>query len=440
MMRSLFAGVQGLRAHQVRMDVIGNNIANVNTVAFKASRANFADMYSQTLSGGSRATGSAGGTSPRQVGLGVDVSTIDVIQTQGSLQLTGKVTDMGIEGRGFFVLREGGRYVYSRAGGFDLDAEGNMVNPATGQRVQGWLPDSSGTFPARDSANMTNLRIPLSEGQLAQATTLVTFAQALNANAVTTAPGSSTQTAATVIDSLGKEHTINLTFTKAANNAWDITATSPAGAPIAVPNLYGAATIAPAPGAGVGRIQFGPDGSLMDDDANAATPFRLNMSYTPSNGASTVNFALDLTDVIQPAFTSTDATASTVKAVEFNGYPSGTLTNMNIDSRGVITGFYSNGSYREIGQVAVAAFANPGGLVKEGNNNWSESVNSGIAVIGAAGEGGRGDIAASSLEMSNVDLTAEFTSMIVTQRGFQANSRIITTTDEMLQEVVNLKR
>lgn len=444
MMRSLFSGVQGLRAHQVRMDVIGNNIANVNTTAFKAGRVNFGDMYSQMLAGASRPTTAVGGTNAKQVGLGVDVSSIDTIQTQGALQLTGRTTDLAIAGQGLFVLREGGRFLYSRAGNFDMDAEGFLVNPATGQRVQGWLPDANGVFPTRDASSMTDVRIPLTDAQLAQATSKVTFDQALNSNV---SVGSVHTAAYTAIDSLGREHTFTINFTKVAANAWDVQLLNPQGLELTLSQVglqYGGAAPAPAyigaapADSDHGRIQFNTDGSLMDNDADAATPFQMNFSYTPT-GASAMNVALDFSKVIQPALPG-NTTTSSLRMLEFDGYTTGTLTNINVDPRGVITGFYSNGNFREIAQVATASFANPGGLTREAGNNWGESVNSGLALIGAAGEGGRGSIAPNNLEMSNVDISAEFTNMIVTQRGFQANSRIITTTDELLQEIVNLKR
>lgn len=436
MMRSLFAGVQGLRAHQVRMDVIGNNIANVNTTAFKASRVSFGDMYSQMLSGASRPTTAVGGTNAKQVGLGVDVASIDTLQTQGALQLTGRTTDMAIAGQGFFVVREGGRFLYTRAGNFDVDADGFLVNPASGQRVQGWLPDANGVFPTLDASTMTDVRIPLTDAQLAQATTSVTFDQALNSNV---AVGDVHTAAFTSIDSLGREHTFTINFTKVADNAWDVRAFDPTGTQVVLTNPYAAgSTTAPAPAAGDSRIQFNTNGSLMDYDLDATNPWAVSLAYTPS-GANTMNISIDLSKVIQPALPG-NTTTSSLRMLAFDGYTTGTLTNINVDPRGVITGFYSNGNFREIAQVATANFANPGGLTREAGNNWGESVNSGLALIGAAAEGGRGSIAPNNLEMSNVDISAEFTNMIVTQRGFQANSRIITTTDELLQEIVNLKR
>ena len=440
MMRSLFAGVQGLRAHQVRMDVIGNNIANVNTTAFKASRVNFADQYSQTIAGAGAPNAARGGMNPKQIGLGVTVAGIDTIWAEGSMQLTGKTTDMAISGNGFFVMRDGNRFVYTRAGNFDFDAQGYLVNPSTGQRVQGWLPQADGEFPTREVANLQDIQLPVADSVLASATSRVTFDQSLNAAAAT---GTVHTASTTVIDSLGNRHTINLEFTKVADNAWDVAATN-ATASLAGPN-YGAALIGAAPPAGQGRIQFNPDGSLMlplDGGGNPIPSFEINLSYTPGGGAEPMTganvVALDFNRAMQPALPET--TTSTLRAFEYNGYPTGALTNISIDANGIITGYYSNGEYRTVAQLAMANFFNPGGLMRDAGNNWVESPNSGFALIGAAGVSGRGLVVSNNLEMSNVDISAEFTNMIVTQRGFQANSRIITATDELLQEVVNLKR
>ena len=453
MMRALFAGVQGLRAHQTKMDVIGNNIANVNTTGFKASRVHFAEMYSQTMGSATAPSAARGGINPKQIGLGVGVASIETVQDPGSLQATGKATDMAISGNGFFVLRDGGRYVYTRAGNFDFDSEGYLVNPATGQRVQGWMPDKvTNTFPTREVATMKDIQLPVADSVLASATNLVNFDQSLNASAPNyTLPddsGTPTHTAAfTVIDSLGKEHTITLKLFKVADNEWDVMAYDASGAAL---DLAGGSTTAATitPGAGTAaHITFNTDGSLKDDDATPGDGiFQFSLDYVPGGGATPMDgsaglppIKLDFSKVLQPAMKGTDNT-STLRALDYNGYPTGALDRIYVDNRGVITGYYTNGQYREVGQVAMANFFNPGGLMKDSNNNWTESPNSGLALIGAAGESGRGVIASNNLEMSNVDISNEFTDMIVTQRGFQANSRIITTSDEMLQEVVNLKR
>ena len=434
MMRAMAAGVQGMRAHQVRMDVIGNNIANVNTTAFKASRVMFAEMYNQTMQGATSPGTARGGVNPKQVGLGVGVAAIETIQEPGNLQATGKATDLAISGNGFFVMRDGGRYVYTRAGNFDFDSDGFLVNPSTGQRVQGWMPDeTTNAFPTQDIANLTDIQLPVADAVLAKQTSRVNFDQSLNA----AAPIGTEHTAAgTVLDSLGNEHVISLTLTKTATNTWSVSA-AVTGATATL-----AATGSLDYGGGVTDLQFDGSGQLVDaTGAITNDPFQMDVTLTGfGNGATDPQtVALDFGSVIQPAFKDA-ADPSTLRALDYDGYPSGALDRIYVDNRGVVTGYYTNGQYREVAQVAVANFFNPAGLLKDANNNWIESPNSGWALIGAAGESGRGVIASNNLEMSNVDISQEFTNMIVTQRGFQANSRIITTADEMLQEVVNLKR
>jgi flagellar hook protein FlgE len=454
MMRALSAGVQGLKAHQTKMDVIGNNIANVNTTAFKAARVNFAEMYNQTLQGATSPGSLRGGVNPKQIGLGVSVASIENIQEPGALQATGKSTDMAISGNGFFVLRDGGRYVYTRAGNFDFDSQGYLVNPSTGQRVQGWLPNSQGAFDTGNTAAMTDIQLPVADSVLASPTKKVTFDQSLNDLApiyagTTDVNPATAQTSMTVIDSKGNEHSILLKFFKVAANQWDIMAYDSAGLPLQMSNPYGAGnnTIQDAGGSvNASTLVFNADGSLKLP-AGATTFPPIQLTYAPSGGTQawdgTANnlapLQLDFSQVIQPAMKGTNA-ASTIRMLQYDGYPTGALDRIYVDAKGVVTGYYTNGQYREVAQVATANFFNPGGLMKDGNNNWVESPNSGWALIGAAGEAGRGTIASENLEMSNVDISQQFTDMIVTQRGFQANSRIITTADEMLQEVVNLKR
>jgi flagellar hook protein FlgE len=454
-MRALLSAVQGLRAHQVRMDVIGNNIANVNTTGFKASRVTFSDAFSESMSGATSPGNLRGGTNGKQIGMGVNVASIDTVMDNGSLQSTGKNTDMAIAGNGFFVLRDAGKFVYTRAGNFDLDAQGFLVNPTSGQRVQGWLP-TNGVFPSPDVANATDIVLPVGTNDLAMATTKVTFDQSLNANAAyATGPSPTHTTAFSIIDSLGKPHTLTLNAYKVADNAWDLEVSDPTAAPGNLLTMAGPVYTPPI-GAVAGthgatatktvRVQFNPDGSLMDNDANPLTPFNLQLNYAPGGGASPMDgtpgnlapVTIDLNKVIQPAIPG--STTSTFSASDYDGHATGALNNIAVDGRGVITGFYTNGQSRPLAQVAIANFTNAAGLMKEGGSNWVESPNSGHALVGAAMESGRGAIVSNNLEMSNVDISTEFTNMIMTQRGFQANSRIITVSDEMLQDVVNLKR
>ncbi|MHB8757133.1 MAG: flagellar hook-basal body complex protein, partial [Bacillota bacterium] len=226
MMRSMYAGVSGLRNHQIRMDVIGNNIANVNTVGFKAGRVNFQEIFNQTIRGASSPTGSRGGTNPQQVGLGMGLSSIDTLQTQGNLQTTGKMTDLAIQGNGFFVLNADGNLAYTRDGAFDLDANGNLINPSNGMKVQGWLADAAGAFPAKNPNTIRDIQIPVGQSIAAATTADVAFAK--NLDAATAAAGTYV-TSIDVFDSLGARRSVTMTFTKAAPpNEWTWTATGDA--------------------------------------------------------------------------------------------------------------------------------------------------------------------------------------------------------------------
>lgn len=407
MMRSMYAGVSALRNHQLRMDVVGNNIANVNTLGFKSSRVTFQEVFSQTVLGASTPQAGRGGTNPQQIGLGVAVSTIDTLQSQGNLQPTGKITDLAIEGNGFFVLDDGrGNLVFTRAGRFDQDALGNFVT-ANGLMVMGWMA-TNGVFPTKDAANLGTIRIPVGETISARATALVEFAHNLDANTVL---AGTYVRSVDVYDSLGNAHSLIIQFQKVGVNQWTWTATHAGGLPLAGNN---------------GTIDFGPDGRVTLQTGGPVT-------FNPP-GAAGMSVTLDFAMVTQYA------AESTVQATSRDGYPMGALQGFTIDLTGTITGIYTNGLTQSIAQVALAHFSNPGGLLKKGENLYMESNNSGLAQIGEPDTGGRGNIAPGTLEMSNVDLSQEFTDMIVTQRGFQANSRVVTTSDEMLQELVNLKR
>jgi len=428
MMRSMFAGVSGLRNHQTRMDVIGNNIANVNTVGFKKSRVTFQDMLNQTIRGASSPQGGRGGTNPQQVGLGMTLASIDTIQTQGNLQSTGKMTDLAVQGDGFFILSDGNDQVYTRAGAFDLDRNGNLIN-ANGFKVQGWLPDPA-TGAIDTNTSLTGLSVVMGSSMEPKATTDVTFANNLDASAAPRVlapptPGFTHPISVTTYDSLGVAHTVSLEIEKTeVANTWEVKL-------VGVTGSTGAPTLTPAAPV---LIEFTAAGAYRPPGGGSTTSANPQVSFTPSSGASPMTINLDFSRFTQYA---SDTTA---RATDQNGNEPGVLRAYTIDTTGTITGVYSNGLNKVLGQLALANFSNPGGLVKEGENLFRKSNNSGEPDIGAAGRGGRGTIAPGSLEMSNVDLSQEFTDMIVTQRGFQANSRIITASDEMLQELVNLKR
>lgn len=409
MMRSMFSGVSGLRNHQIRMDVIGNNIANVNTVGYKKSRVTFQDMLSQNIRGASAPQGGLGGTNPQQVGLGMTINSVDTIHTQGSSETTGKVTDMMVDGDGFFVVGDGQDNYYTRAGNFDFDSAGNLVN-SSGLVVQGWMANAAGAIDTTQP--IAGIQIPKGQAIQPRATANAILVGNLDATAVN--PDTHVRTI-TVYDSLGQSHNLNITFTKNANPLeWDVTISDPGW------------TVAPAIAGG--PVRFDAAGALV-----APAGGTLTITGTPPN-ANAVNIAVDVSSL-----TGYDA-ESNVELNSQDGYSSGVLNGYSIDKTGVITGRFSNGLSKQLAQVALSNFNNPGGLLKAGENLYTASNNSGQPQIGTAGSGGRGDISPGKLEMSNVDLSQEFTDMIITQRGFQANSRIITVSDEMLQELVNLKR
>lgn len=410
MMRSMFAGVSGLRNHQTRMDVIGNNIANVNTVGYKTSRVTFQDALSQTLRGATAPQNNRGGINPQQVGLGVSLSSIDVLHTPGNLQTTGVNTDLALQGNGFFILGDGAQRYYTRAGNFSMETSGELVY-SNGLQLQGWMADNSGNI--NTNGQIQGITLPINSTIAPQATTEVNLAGNLQPSE--TAPGTQFTRNIEVVDSLGHIHLIELRFVEngVGSNDWTWEAYDPADVLI--------------PG-GTGNLTFLSDGSL--DTGGAATI----AGWNPGTGANAMTFDLDFNNLTQYA-----ASESSV-AYGQDGYEMGYLDSFKIDSAGTVIGVFTNGLTKNIAQIAVANFANPAGLEKMGETMFRVSSNSGTAQINPSGVGGSGGITPGTLEMSNVDLSQEFTDMIVTQRGFQANSRIITTSDEMLQELVNLKR
>ncbi len=436
MMRSLFAAVSGLRAHQTRMDVIGNNVANVNTPGFKSSRATFQEVFSQTLRGASSPSDISmterGGMNPMQIGLGVTTGSIDINHNSGNLQPTSRMADVAIEGKGFFVVQDGSTHAFTRVGAFDTDGDGILVD-SEGRKVLGWIPDqTTGLLPPDKSASALDpIRIAIGSNMTASATADIWWDKNLDAE---TALGVDKNVPITIYDSLGVEHTLEIILDRADNGA---------PPPLPIANTWNwrvevdgnaASTL------GTGRLEFNPDGTLLEvQQWNALTstwdPWTApSFTYNLTNGASNLDVDLHFGAITQVAG------PSSLDAGMINGWPTGTLESYTFDSKGVISGFYSNGQTRTLGQIAVANFANPGGLQKKGKSLFVDSNNSGAPDIGEAGIAGRGTIAPSSLEMSNVDLAEEFTQMIITQRGFQANSRIITVSDELLQELVSLKR
>ncbi|MBX7154019.1 MAG: flagellar hook protein FlgE [Bacteriodetes bacterium] len=439
LLRSLTAGTSSLKAHQQRLDVISNNIANVNTTGYKSSEASFAEQFSQSLALGvapsNISAGGNGGMNPIQIGLGVKLGAVRTDFTQGSIRTTNRALDLGLSGDGFFALEQNGQDLYTRSGAFSLDRSGNLVDSNTGAFVQGYnfKKDVNGR-PVKDSSGnnvlereLTHVNLNLSQSNPRQ-TEQVKLAGNLNASMLT---GETAQTSITIYDNIGNSHVLQMTFTKSATaNQYALTGT-----------LDGNALTLPS---AAGTVSFNADGSMN-------TPLNFNVTGTNLNAAlgasstafdSTKNIAVTLAQAGNLFSGLTQyAGQNSVTAYEQDGYTAGNLSRVSVDKTGRVIGAFTNGQSEVLAQVAVAKFVNPGGLVKEGNNTYSVSPNSGLPNIGTATEifpstamlGG-------SLEESNVDLTEQFTDLISTQRAFEAASRTITISDQFLQEINQLKR
>ncbi len=464
MMRSLFSGVSGLNNHQTRMDTIGHNVSNVNTHGYKKNRVTFQDLLSQTLGDASRPNQERGGINPRQVGLGVQIAATDTIHTQGSLQTTGVNTDLAITGSGFFVQREGEETIYSRAGSFSLDSEGTLVNPANGFRVQGYqaVTAADGSSFINTSGSIEDIRVEIGKKEEAQATTLVRFRSNLNLLTPTVPNDNPTGreiadgtwiSTIKVVDSRGEDQELRLAFTKRLDgtgneipNEWVVNTTIFDKDGNEIEGLEAGVNEADTSSDFI--IRFNEAGAILSvsDPADPDTPIGANgdnlnvqLRYQPL-GSEPANVTLELgTAGLYDGITQF-ASPSSTKAYFQDGTKLGYLESFTINDSGIIVGSYTNGVKRELAQVAIATFTNPQGLEKIGETYFDETINSGLANISAAGSEAAGKIRSGMLEMSNVDLATEFTDMIVTQRGFQANSRSITTSDTMLGEVLRLKQ
>ncbi len=424
MLRSLFSAISGLQAHQTKMDTVGNNIANVNTVGYKSSTTVFEDTLSQVLRNGSAPTGTAGGTNPAQVGLGVKVAEITTNFSQGSTQSTGRSSDFMISGDGVFVTKAGNQQLYTRAGSFDFDGSGRLVTP-DGNLLQGWMATNGAV---NTNGPIGDLSVPFGQSLAPTPTKNSQITGNLSADAVATDPP--VQTQVTMYDSLGEAHQVSYVFQKTATtNSWTLnvlddkgnTMLPTSGSP-AVPTLV--------------NVAFDAAG-VMTSPTSGTPAVPGAFQFTPGFASWPGQVTVDLTGMSQ--FGGKHTVAASAPTVG-GGSAQGSLESFSLGNDGSITGVYSNGLRQVIGQLALANFANPSGLTKSGNSSYAVGDNSGSARIGVAGSGGRGTLAAGALEMSNVDLAQEFTGLIIAQRGFQANSKVITTSDQILQDLVQMKQ
>ncbi len=422
---AMFSGVSGLNTNAQAMSVIGNNLANTNTIGFKGARTVFSDLLSSTISG-------SGGIS--QVGRGVNVSVVDNIFSQGTFETTSSSTDVAIEGDGFFLLKEPGNDTtyYSRAGAFRFNEDGYLVNPE-GYHVQGKAYDKDGNLIPADP---TDIFVPNAGLVPAKATDEMTYNTNLDAASEIPAggwpawdpndTGTFNYTASTqVFDSLGEPHIVSMYWriNDPATNTWDWF--------YEVPDANGGAGLQ---GQGAPQLVFNADGTLpdTDGDGNPDPVVGALPAIDWQNGSDPSNITVNL-DCTQ--FDSD----SVVIAQDQNGYAAGNLTSVDINSEGVVLASYSNGEQVKISSLVLGKFKNPNGLSLAGSNLYTATSDSGTPRVGLPGPE-LGNIFTNSLEQSNVDMGQEFVKMITIQRGFQANSKIISTVDQLLGELINLKR
>ena len=417
---ALYAGVSGMAAMGKSIQVIGNNIANINTVGFKGSRAEFADLLSQSVNT------PAG---KNQIGRGVRVEAVQGLFQQGSFESTPVVTDVAINGSGYFVVTSGTNTFYSRAGSFRIDANGNLTN-SIGMNVQGYLYDASGQPTGNRgpiylsgmtaAPNATGSGTPAGTGIIINAN-LDATSSAKTFNLTDPAGTSNFSSSVTVYDSLGNGHSTIVYFNKTADNSWSWHALVDGGETT---------------GGTAGTPVECATGSLTFDSTGKMTASNTSSSVFNFKGgaAQSQSIGFDFSNTTQYKG------ASVVNSLTQDGYASGSLQAIDINMDGVITGVFTNGQTRPLAQFAIASFPAETELFRSGNSLFVESAGSGQPIIGTANTGTNGTIAASTLELSNVDLSEEFVKLITNQRGFQANTKIISAGDQMLQTVIDLIR
>ncbi len=418
---TLYTGISGLQANSEAMSVTGNNISNSNTVGFKSSSTLFSDVLSASIS-------SAGGDS--QVGRGTQISTVKTSFSQGSFQSTSSSTDLAIEGDGFFMVSDqaSSEVLYTRNGSFGFDANGYLVN-AENYRVQGKSFNSDGSLAGGDP---TDIQVDINSQIPAQQTSELTLTTNLDASSALVGPfdisdpvnTSNYSTSTQVYDSLGNTHlaTTFFTMTSAQNWDWHTTVNSSE----LDPSVAGADALTEV---GSGSLTFDSSGNLLTGATGITTA-----------GAIVWNNGTDPNQQIDMSFNTTQfSSSSVVISQNQNGYAAGEVVQVSIDNSGTVSASYSNGETIDVAMLTLATFSNPSGLSKEGGSLYASGVKSGDPSIGTAGPS-QGNIFTSSLELSNVDLAQEFVDLITIQNGYSASSKVITTTDEMLRELINLKR
>jgi flagellar hook protein FlgE len=415
---SFYSALSGMDSNGIAMQVVADNISNSNTVGFKASTVHFEDILGMSLEGISGVS---------RLGVGANVSTMAASFTQGTLTTTGVGTDVALNGKGFFIVEDSNseEQFYTRAGNFHVDSNGYLIN-ANALRVQGYLYDETGTNLIETLADIrmdqTDMIAPAVTSEVQMALNLDSEAAVETFNITDPGTTSNYSTALTIYDNLGQAHTITVYFSKSAQQNWNwnavIDGSDVSGGTAGIPQLFG-----------TGAIQFDTSGLL-------STTMPVNFytgSITFANGIAAAAQTVDFTGATQYG------TPSAVQSIHQDGYAAGNISGIAINQDGNVVGHYTNGVVRNIARLALADFPSVYGLERGGSMLFKATTDSGDPLINKPGEGGMADISASMLEESNVDLAAEFIKMIITQRAYQANSKIITTTDEMLAQLINIK-
>lgn len=417
---SFYASLSGLSGNSTALSVIGNNLANMNTIGFKGSSTTFQDLFAAALG----PSGTQGNGNPSQIGLGSRLGSVFQNFAQGSFASTSSVTDMAIQGQGFFqVDLKGGGAAYTRAGNFTLDKFGNLVD-AAGNYVKGWNRNSLGVVDTSTPANRINIPV----GSTIAATPSSNFGFVTNLDS-TSPVGAAFTSSIQVYDSQGATHNMVVTYTKTAANAWNYAIWSPDA-------LVGGNPSTLANPITTGNLTFNANGTLLAPAANPAA-----FAVTWNNGAAASSLSWNIFSGTPAASNLGQyASASTTSNSFQNGFGSGNIRSLTVDQNGLISGSFTNGQTIPLSQMALATFANSNGMQKVGDNAWLETLASGPASVGLANQGGRGSILGSNLELSNVDVAEEFTRLIVSQRGYQASSKVLTTSDQLLQETLNLRQ
>ncbi len=418
-MSSFSIALSGLNADSAALDVVGNNLANLNTTGYKDSNVSFYDLLQQSVAGGST-----------QIGGGVSAPQTERVFSQGSIQATGGSFDAAIQGNGFFVVQDpSGNTLYTRAGNFNLDAKGNIVT-ATGQLVQGWVAQNG---VVNTSGAVGNITIPSDALQTPSATQNFSLSLNLNAAGVAGQPSGSFSAPIQVVDSLGETHNLTVNFTEQSPGNWNYEVDIPgadltsgtAGTPSAVAN---------------GSLTFDANGNLTSPAPPAATVAVAITGLTDTANDMNINWNLaTLNGTGTPVVTQYAAT-SAVSASTQDGVPASQVTQVSIANGGAITAQFSDGNQVVIGQLALASVSNPDSLIAVGQNNYEVGAKTATPVIGVPNTGTLGTVQGGSLETSTVNIATEFTNLIVYQNSYQANSKVISTLDQLTQALLALKQ